>query len=189
MTQPKRTKRHDRILHSLANTAQIRCDMATGPFDAKAREMDRKWGIDRLPDLVSAATADRWGLAMAQLNEAIEAGDHALTVQRVDACLRGFAIMDAEATAAGHDPSNPEVWEYELDGVLYGIVQDGCEWPAAEAARPGIKLHSLREAVVALKAYKSAAPILETVKRSFPDATITAIRPVDDDLGGDKIPF
>lgn len=157
MAAPRRQKRHDRILHgSGASQAEIRCDMATGPFDAKAREMDRKWGVDRLPDLVSPATAERWGLAISQLNDAISACDVSLTVARVEACLRGFAVMDAEATAAGNKPASPDLWQHEHLGHRFAIIRDGAEWPAAEAARPDLTIYSMQEVAAALHAWRNS---------------------------------
>lgn len=174
MTKQIRQKRHDRILHgSGASQAEIRCDMATGPFDEAIRRMDRKWGVDRLPELVSPATADRWGLALAQLNEAISAGDHEMTVARVGVCLRGIAALDAEAEAAGQPKSNPEVWEYEYDGHKFGVIADGREWPAAQEQRPGLTIYSMREVAVALHAHRNS---VAEVKAHFPGAEVVGIR-------------
>lgn len=174
MAKPVRQKRHDRILHgSGASQAEIRCDMATGPFDEAVLRMDRKWGVDRLPELVSPATADKWGLAMAQLNEAISSEDYEMTVARVGVCLRGIAAMDAEAEAAGQPKSNPDVWEYEYDGHRFGIIADGREWPAAKEKRPDLTIYSMREVAVALHAHRNA---VAAVKASFPGAEVTKIQ-------------
>jgi hypothetical protein len=37
--------------------------------------MDKKWGVDRLVELVSPDMAERYGAAMAKLNAAIDARD------------------------------------------------------------------------------------------------------------------
>lgn len=189
MAKPIRKNRHDRILSgSGASADEIRCDMATGPFDAKVREMDRKWGVDRLPELVSPATAERWGLAMAHLNEAISSADHKMTVARVEACLRGLAVMDAEATQAGHQTSDPNVWEYEYEGHTFGVIEDGREWPAVQDKRPGLTIYSMREVAVALHTHRNA---VATVKANFPGANVVAIRQRTDlekELD-DEIPF
>ena len=44
------------------------CDYALAPFDRRFREMDKKWGCDKLPELVSAETAAKWGSTMEKLN-------------------------------------------------------------------------------------------------------------------------
>lgn len=190
MTAPYRKKRHDRILAGMAAPDEIRCDMVTGPLDHATRQMDRKWGVDRLPDLVSLETAAKWGDALAKLNVAIQSGDVETTKARTAACIRGLAVMDAEATAAGHQPANPAVWEIEHNGKRIGIFADSVEWQAAAAARPDLTLYSLAEVAVALLAYREAGPVIEAVKSSFPGAAIVSIRqPANIDLGGDYIPF
>jgi hypothetical protein len=94
--------------------------------------------------------------------------------------------MDAEATAAGHQPADPTIWEYELDGVIYGIIEDGRQWPAAYRKRKGLLMFNMREVAIALDAHRNA--LVRQVKESFPGAQITAIRrpandSIDDDLG------
>ena len=168
-----RKKQHDRLMHHGATSAQVQCDMATGPFDRECRRLDAKWGQDRLPDLVSPETAARWGTAMANLNAAIDAQDPALVVARVNACLRGFAAMDAEATAAGHQPISPEAWEFQIDGKTCAVLRDDAAWPAYTAARPGVRIYTLREVANALEAYGQT---VAAVKDAFPGATVTAVR-------------
>ncbi len=188
MTRPQRHRKEDRLMRPGASEAEIRCDMATGPFDNMARAMDRKWGQDRLPELVSPATADRWGLAMANLNAALDGEDPALVVSRVNACLRGFQAMDAEATAAGHQPIPPEVLEVEVDGTLCAILADGAQWPVYAALRPGVRVYSLLEVANALSAYGQT---VAAVKDAFPGAEVKAVRfPTALEIAlDDSIPF
>ena len=160
--------------------------MALGPFDRTARDMDRKWGQDRLPELVSAATASRWGQAMADLNAAIESGDVDLVVQKVNACLRGFAALDAEATAAGHLPIPPEAWEITVDGQRCAILADADQWPVYAALRPGVRTYTLREVENALAAYGQS---VAAVKDQWPGAEVKAVRSPLAQALDDEIPF
>lgn len=188
MSRPQRHNRHDRLTHHGASPTEIKCDMATGPFDGACREMDRKWGVDRLPELVSPATAARWGQAMADLNAAIDSGDEALTVQKVNACLRGFSAMDAEATAAGHQPIPPAAQEIEIDGQLCAVLWDAAQWPAYQKARPGIRVYTPLEVANALAHY---GKIVAAVKDSFPGAEVVTVRKptkLEEELQ-DSIPF
>ena len=173
MTRPMRHRKDDRLIHHGASETEIRCDMATGPFDNVARAMDRKWGVNRLPEIVSPATASRWGLAMSDLNAAIGAGDEALVVQKVNACLRGFAAMDAEATTAGHQPIVPDAWEFQIDGKTCALLRDDAAWPAYSAARPGVRVYTIREVANALEAYGQT---VAAVKDAFPGAEVKAVR-------------
>lgn len=184
--RPTRQKKDDRILHKGATANEIKADLALAPFDAAVREMDRKWGIDRLPELVSVESAAKWGKAMAGLNGAINAHDPDKTKFWVEVCLRGLASMDAEAVSLGRSVSDPDIWEYELDGTVFGIIADNREWPAAYAKRPGIAIYTLREVAVALQAHKNG--LVSAVKIAFPGAEIKAIRRKPEDLE-DEIDF
>jgi hypothetical protein len=184
--RPTRQKKDDRILHKGATANEIKADLALAPFDAAVREMDRKWGIDRLPELVSVESAAKWGKAMAGLNGAIDAHDPDKTKFWVEVCLRGLASMDAEAVSLGRSVSDPDIWEYELDGTVFGIIADNREWPAAYAKRPGIAIYTLREVAVALQAHKNG--LVSAVKIAFPGAEIKAIRRKPEDLE-DEIDF
>jgi hypothetical protein len=181
--RPTRQKKDDRILHKGATANEIKADLALAPFDAAVREMDRKWGIDRLPELVSVESAAKWGKAMAGLNGAIDAHDPDKVKFWVEVCLRGLASMDAEAVSLGRPVSDPMIWEHEYEGKVYGIIADGREWPAAYAKRPGIAIHTMREVAVALHEHRNG--LVNAVKLAFPGAEVKAVRRRPQDLEDD----
>lgn len=176
--RPTRQKKDDRFLHKQATANQIRADLSLAPFDNAVRAMDAKWGVDRLPELVSVESADKWGKAMAGLNSAIDAEDPDKVKFWVEVCLRGLKAMDEEAIKSGHPISDPMIWEYEYEGTVYGIIEDHREWPAAYAKRPGIAIHTMREVAIALHAHRNG--LVNAVKLSFPGAEVTAIRRGED---------
>ena len=185
--KPKRQKKSDRILHSGQTQNQIMTDYAVAPFDRKAEEMDEKWGIDRLVELVSAETAAKYGSAMAKFNDAIDAGDPSVTAARAQVCIRGMEAMDAEATAAGAQRASMDVWEVEVAGELYGVMRDARSWQAIKAQRPEMTLVSLREVALALKYWRGsiAGEFERSVKESFGDgAEVVAItnRNLEDEI-------
>jgi len=185
--KPKRQKKSDRILHSGQTQNQIMTDYAVAPFDRKAEEMDEKWGIDRLVELVSAETAAKYGSAMAKFNDAIDAGDPSVTAARAQVCIRGMEAMDAEATAAGAERASMDVWEVEVAGELYGVMRDARSWQAIKAQRPEMTLVSLREVALALKYWRGsiAGEFERSVKESFGDgAEVVAItnRNLEDEI-------
>jgi hypothetical protein len=184
--RPTRQKKDDRILHKGATANEIKADLSLAPFDAAVREMDKRWGVDRLPELVSVESAAKWGKAMAGLNAAIDAQDPDKVKFWVEICIRGLNAMDAEAVALGRQVSDPDIWEYELDGTVFGIIADNREWPAAYAKRPGIAIFSMREVAVALQAHKNG--LVNATKLAFPGAEIKAIRRKPQDLE-DEIDF
>ena len=77
------------IVNPGATREQIMVDMAVVAFDRTALEMDRKWGIDRLVDLVTPDMAIKYGQALARMNEAISDGsDPTLAQRRANDCVR-----------------------------------------------------------------------------------------------------
>ena len=181
--RPTRQKKDDRILHKGATANEIKADLALAPFDAAVREMDRKWGVDRLPELVSVESAAKWGRAMAGLNGAIDAHDPDKVKFWVEVCLRGLASMDAEAVTLGRPVSDPMIWEHEYEGKVYGIIADGREWPAAYAKRPGIAINTMREVAVALHEHRNG--LVNAVKLAFPGAEVKQVRRPKADLEDD----
>jgi hypothetical protein len=172
--RPTRQKKDDRILHKGATANEIRADLSLAPFDKAVREMDKRWGVDRLPELVSVESAAKWGKAVAGLNGAIDAQDPDKVKFWVEVCLRGLAAMDAEAVSLGRTVSDPMIWEYEYEGTTFGIIEDGRQWPAAYAKRPGIAIHTMREVAVALHAHRNG--LVDAIKLSFPGAEVKAVR-------------
>jgi hypothetical protein len=182
-----RQKLEDRLISpSAASPEEIGCDMALGGLDRMAREMDRKWGVDRLPDLVSPEMAAKYGSAMGKLNAAVRESDVAHTVVRAEVCVRGLRAMDAAADAAGMPHSDPDIWEYQIDGHTFGIIADGRDWPAAYAKREGITIHTMREVALALKHY---GQIVVDVKQEFNGAEVVAVRKTKEKIEYEEIPF
>lgn len=172
--RPHRQRKGDRITYSGASGAEIQCDFAIAPMDRLALDMDRKWGIDRLPELVTPALAAKYGAAIAHLNASIAAADPTATAAAAENCVKGLRAMDAEAARLGHQPITPVVWEHERDdGTRFGVIRETGDWPAAQAAFPGLTLYTLREVANAMAAYSQS---VAKVKDAFPGAEIVAIR-------------
>lgn len=199
MTAPKRPyrrKKADRLTSPGSSATAIQCDYGVAPLDRVATEMDLKWGIERLPELVSPETAARYGAAMAHLNDCIQKELPAETAAAAQNCIRGLNAMDAEAVSMGRTPATGTLFEYQLDigsgePFKFGVLADDREWPTAKAKRPDLVLFTMREVANALREYMTA-PLQAKLAERFPDAKITAIRPkrpVDYAAGGDTIPF
>lgn len=173
--RPRRTNKGDRLTGLNDRKNEVACCHAVAPFDRAANEMDQKWGIDRLPELVSPALAAKYGEALAHLNECIAAEDPAKVADAASNCTRGMAAMEAEAIANGYQPATGTHWEYELrddDEVFrFAIIKDDREWPALKAARPDLLIFTMHEAAVALRGL-SKKIALESIKSHFPGAKI-----------------
>lgn len=189
--RPRRERKADRILTPDARAEEIRCDAALAPLDRLARQMDDRWGVDRLVELVSPETAERYGSALAKLNEAIRESDPPTVLHRAKVCIRGLEAMDAEALELGRTPNTGEYWEYEYEDLKFAIVRDNSEWPLVKKERPELQIYSLREIAVILKSVAGIS-FIDTVKREFPQAEIKKIKErLPDDFwenGGDPIP-
>ena len=198
MTQtnrPRRKKKADRLLNPGSSKDEIMCDYSIAPMDRLALEMDRKWGIDRLPEIVSPETAQRYGVAMAHLNECLESGDPEKCKAAAEGCMRGLQFMDAEATANGKPQAAGEFWEYELkegeQPFRFAVMADPYEWQASKAQRPDLQFFTMREVALALREYAKSKMVTEAQKH-FPQAEIVNIKtrpPVDYANGGDDLNF
>lgn len=186
-----RKPKFDRLLNPGASATELRCDYAVAPFDRVALDMERLWGIDRLPELVGPVMAERFGRAMAHLNDCMNAEDAEATAAAAANCIKGLHAMDAEARRLGHVPVTPDVWFIEVDGKRVGLIRDVSEWPPVAAAHPGVTLYTMREVAIALEAHKNALPTIAAVKASFPGAQIAAVRQRSDteEYLDDQIPF
>ena len=185
-----RQKKSDRMLWPGTPQEEIMVDYALAPFDEVSRAMDRKWGVDRLVELVSVETAQKFGSAMAKLNAAIDECDPAMAAARAQVCIKGLNAMDAEATKSGAEPASDEVWIIEADGHVFGLMRDARAWQRAQDKFPSVELITEREMVLALLEYKQSVvkASVDAVKAAFPGAEVTALRITKKEMN-DEIPF
>jgi hypothetical protein len=188
MKQNKRQKKSDRILHGSQSKDAIMCDYALAPVDRLAIQMDEKWGIDVLPELVSVSMSQKYGSAVAKMNAAVEAGDVEECRKRCEVVIRGLQAMDAEAERTGAQRASTDVWEVEIDGKLFGVMKDGRSWRTIKKQRPELELLTLREVGLAYSWFRDnwAGELEKAAKQSFPGAEIVDIK---GKLFDDPIPF
>jgi hypothetical protein len=188
MKQTKRQKKSDRILHGNQNRDAIMCDYALAPVDRLAIQMDEKWGIDVLPELVSVSMSQKYGSAVAKMNAAVEAGDVEECKVRCEVVIRGLQAMDAEAERTGAQRASTDVWEVEIDGKLFGVMRDGRSWRTIKKQRPELELLTLREVGLAYSWFRDnwAGELEKAAKQSFPGAELIDIK---GKLFDDPIPF
>lgn len=188
MGQYHRPPKFDRLTNPDASRVETEIHYTVGPFDEAVRTMDVRWGIDRLPSLVPPEMAQRYGKAVAALNDAIMANDPEATRQNAVNCAKGLAAMDRAATEAGATPADPQIWQMEVDGFKFAIIRDARMWPALKKAQPDLVIFTDREIANAVKAYP-----LDAVKEAFPQSTITKIAPRErtplEDFVDDELPY
>jgi len=180
--RPVRQKKSDRLLHGDKQPDQIMSDFALAPLDRLALDMDRKWGIDMLPELVSPETSMKYGSAISKLNLALRENDPAMVRERAEICMRGLVAMQSEAESLGAQRASTDVWEVDVDGEVYGIMRDGRSWQTVKEQRPDLELVTLREVGIALQ-YWHKNRMVKSVKENFPDADfITTNKSLDDEI-------
>lgn len=189
MKRPKRQKKADRLLHSGQSQNQVMCDFALAPLDRLAIEMDRKWGIDVLPELVSVEMAQKYGSAMAKLNAAIDENDPAVVAARAEVCIRGLQAMDKAAEEAGRSRASMDFFEVDDgNGNIYAVLDDGRSWHECETQHPDRIFATRREVAIALTFYRNHALGIMTaeVKHHFPRSDVVGI---SNDSLNDEIKF
>lgn len=184
----QRQKKSDRLLNAKLSEAEIVIDFTLGPLARMNKEADKRWGCDKLVELVSAETAAKFGMAMAKLNEQIEAQDVEGVKQWAGVCMRGIKAMEAEAEAVNAPQADDTLWIIEADGHEFGLLRDDRAWPAAKEKFPNLDIVSEREMVLALVEYKQSVVkvALDAAKKHFPDAEVTKIKTKEYE---DDIPF
>lgn len=199
--RPHREKKNDRILRPGTCADEIRRDMLLAPFDGAAREMDLKWGIDRLPELVTVETASIWATTMANLSAALQNGwveaDQSKACADIAACvasaLRGLDYMDAEAERLGKPKADTQIMEFAADnGTVLAIARDSRCWQAIKEERPDVVIYTLREVANALEAYGANSDFVKETKKNFPQAEMARLKTtskVNYAAGGDPIEF
>ena len=162
---------------------------ALRPLDAVASRMEEKWGVDRLPGLVTPATASRFGAAKAKLDAALEADDVDAVVHRAAVMTRGWEALDAEAAAAGHKPVEGEAWLWRDDNdVPHAFVRDAADAIRYCKAIPGVRCWTMSEIVRVAAAAEERSSLIGRVKETWPGAEVTDIKRKNEVLD-DELPF
>lgn len=188
LTAPKRPYRKghgDRLTSPDVSAESVQCDHAVAPFDRMARAMEEAWGIDRLVEMVSPQTAQKYGSALAKLNAAIAAENPEDCAARVGVCVRGMQAMDAEARAAGHTPISPTYWQVRHGERTFIIARDINQWPRIQDEMPGVPIYSLHEVAVALAKH---AHVVEIASEDAATAELVRASPSSNSIN-DPIPF
>ena len=167
--------RPDRILNdeAIGNEDMESIYHALRPLDAVAHEMEMKWGVDRLPSLVSVDMAAKFGTAQAQLDQAIDAQDSQMVVH---AHAAGNTIMDQASVWS---------WSHPDTGKGFAITIDTASARRAQEQCPGAKVYTLDEVCRVLGSDQHN--LVNEVKDMFPGAEVVAVKTTE--KFNDKIPF
>ena len=174
----------------LGNVVAEAIHHALKPLDRTATDMELKWGCDRLPGLVSPATASLFGSAKAKLDAAIESNDPQETLRRANVMARGWVKMDTEATGRGHKALSPQIWCHTTSkGFKVAVARSEADAIKSIRSMPeleGVAVYSLDEIAHILSA--QANSLVDAAKKAFPESVVTDVRPKRKKFD-DEIPF
>lgn len=164
--------------------------MTAGELDAIASRYERAWGVNRLPLLVSEQSAAKWQTALDLL--AAEYPPAGFTWEQVRQSLaRGWAALEAEAKARGHEPLPGPVAEAEwMPGRLFAIAHDDAHRQAMELRNKADKRTVGIFTVAEVARLIAHIPIVGEIKEAWPLADLQPPRrPVPGRMPEDAIPF
>lgn len=152
--------------------------MRADQLDEVASSMERRWGINRLPLLVSQPTAAKFKAAADALDTFNDHGALPAWAASADALravvARGWQAMDTEATAAGAEPMGDAFAEAEwAPGRYFAIARDDAHKQAlvlrVKAEKRDVAIFSVAEVGQLIASIPDVARICEL----FPGAYVT----------------
>ena len=163
-------------------------DGSLKPLDALASDLERKWGRDRLIELVSPETASKFTTAKAKLDAAIAYNDPQDVIRRVNVMMRGWQALEAEAIKNGHSPFPADVWVACVDednkpAFEIAIVKDSADASLTKLTKKkGITTYSLVEIARIVRLFEGQKKEIPKIKELFPDSEITKVAWKDDEI-------
>jgi len=159
-------------------------------YDRVVSDYERRWGVERLPNLVSPELRDRFWQQMDKLNDAIHR-DAAVDVEHhVAVTLRAYGALEKEAIALGGKEIGMDVWTAHADGKVVAIARDEQAVKPIKEDMPDALVYCVQEVAVILAKWSEQNTLAVQVKDTFPGATVSAVKKTDlEDKLDDEIPF
>ena len=158
----------------------------TEGLDHLAKQMETKWGVDRLPLLVSDQLRAAFYQQKDLLDEALSSGDLALIDIQVGGMKRAWEALDQAATQSGQSILSADIWEVKLpvSGRIVAFVKTSAE--AQAIARPDLETWTVSEIAQLIDGMDEN---VRAVKQLFPGAEVTAITKKETPSQTDEKPF
>jgi len=151
-------------------------------LDTVSRSMQMKWGVDRLPRLVSEYLRIKFEQQRNLLEAAIKSNDAARIAKQSEGMRRAWVALDQAATADGHRPLPEAVWTAKhKSGDIVTVYRDDAQ--LVDIAAAGGVSFTLEELVKLIPAEVLVA------KKEFHGIKITDVRDKGGDELNDEIPF
>lgn len=166
-------------------TSEIVIRACIDDLDQVALAMERKWGVGRLRLLVGVDLCARFDAQQEKLDAAIATSNAGFVHTQAEGMKRAWAALDQAATSTGQKPIAPEIWECVLpsSGEVVALVRTE---PEAHAVAQHQRVFTTAEIGRLIDGLPGA---VHAVKRAFPGAEITSVRPPIDWKVGDALPF
>lgn len=158
-------------------------------YDRVVSDYERRWGVERLPNLVSPELRDRFWQQMDKLNDAIHR-DAAVDVEHhVAVTLRAYGALEKEAIALGGKEIGMDVWTAHVDDKVVAIARDEQAVMHIKKDMPDALVYCVQEVAVILAKWSEQNALAVAVKDTFPGATVSDVKPTLKDKLDDEIPF
>ena len=152
---------------------RIRVGSLLTGLDLFVREIENKWGAERLRLLVSDELREKFDRQKYLLKQAQYEGTVEDVEEQVRRMKNAYAALDKAASAAGMQYINPAVWEGTLEnGKVVAIVRDERDVQlVASKIERGVIVWSMADVLRLIEAQTFA----NDIKEKFPGSKITAI--------------
>jgi len=158
-------------------------------YDRVVSEYERRWGIERLPLLVSPELRDRFWQQIDKLNDAIHRDAPNDVEHHVAVTLRAYAALEKEAIAMGGVEIGDDVWTAEVDGKVVAVVRDVHAVGGIKKEMPDALVYCVQEVAAILAKWSEQNKLVADVKDVFPGAVVSEIKQSMKDKLDDDIPF
>ena len=151
-------------------------------LDTVSRSMQMKWGVDRLPRLVSEYLRIKFEQQRNLLEAAIKSNDAARIAKQSEGMRRAWIALDQAATADGHRPLPEAGWTAKhKSGDIVTVYRDDAQ--LVDIAAAGGVSFTLEELVKLIPADVLVA------KKEFHGIKVVDVRDKGGDDLNDEMPF
>lgn len=147
--------------------------------DQVAHQMERIWGVDRLPGLVSADYAQRFYSQARKFNHAVYHGTAADVEAEGTRMQNAWLALNDQAIEMGAKPLDAEWWEVKLpNGKLIAVTRSFTERRLVEQAVQGrqMQVWALEELLNLFTHMEAELKIVANVKNHFDGAKVVDVR-------------
>ena len=159
-------------------------------FDRAVTDIEDRWGVDRLPELVDHNLRERFYKQRERLDAAIQANVGSEVQREAEVMLKGYKHLIKAAEANGFAELTGEVWEAQMpDGRVLAVAKTIDEANKAARDNRDMVVYSMDEIARVLCGWEEFK-LATMAKHTFPGAEVVEIRERNTkELKDDELPF